>query len=382
LKKLKKITTKALTVSALSLMLVSQSNAQTSIEACQTLPKAMESNISSWKNISAKGNSIIDQIDKLASNVNGILKIEADLKRMDKQLGDAKKLFDTFVPIVTPVSSVKNVFKLASDTFGNIRTKGVSPAKDTATKIATQSGIRELQKQLDQNVKPKIQTTIDIANKNAAEVTAKLNSVNSSCKKLAATSCVLNQSFEQISNATKAASSLVNKATSAQNFYLGNESRLNDGLVKANNALAFSGDLSKQIGDIKKPISDIAGSVNKVGSLLDKKITIKVASFKKSFKLKDAFKKVGKIVKDIKKIPGVKNVEKQVNKPIEAVMNEVTKPISTALKPLKKGLKVPSVSLSSLDVGKLPDVNPDGPNGLPNLASLDPVLRSLMNACK
>ena len=111
MKKLKKITTKALTVSALSLMLVSQSNAQTSIEACQTLPKAMESNISSWKNISAKGNSIIDQIDKLASNVNGILKIEADLKRMDKQLGDAKKLFDTFVPIVTPVSSVKKRFQ-------------------------------------------------------------------------------------------------------------------------------------------------------------------------------------------------------------------------------------------------------------------------------
>jgi len=371
-----------LLASAFTLSLTNQSIAETSIEACQSLPKAMQSNIASWKSISAKGTSLISQIDKLASNVNGILKIEADLKSMDKQLGDAKKVFDTFIPVVTPISSVKNVFKLASNVFGNIRTNAVLPAKDVATKIATESGVRELQKQLDENVKPKIQKTIDIANRNVTEVTTKLNLVNSSCKKLAAASCVMNQPLDQISKATETAASLVNNATSVQSLYLGNESRVNDGLVKANNALAFSGDLSKQIKDIKNPISEIAGSVGKVGSLMDKKIKIKVATYNESFKLKDAFKKVGSIIKDIKKIPGVKDAENLVSKPIEAVMNEVTKPIEKALKPLEKGIKVPSVSTSSLDVGNIPDFNPEGPNGLPSLADLTPALLPLLNACK
>ena len=71
-----------------------------------------------------------------------------------------------------------------------------------------------------------------------------------------------------------------------------------------------------------------------------------------------------------------------MSKPIEAVMNEVTKPIEKALKPLEKGIKVPSVSTSSLDVGNIPDFNPEGPNGLPSLADLTPALLPLLNACK
>ena len=116
--------------------------AQNPIEACQTTPSSMTSNIQSWNDIAANGKSIIEQIDELASNVNGILKIEADLKKMDGDLKNSKKVFDMFIPVVTPVSSVKNVFKLASNTLGTIRSNGVSPAKDTATKIATESGIR------------------------------------------------------------------------------------------------------------------------------------------------------------------------------------------------------------------------------------------------
>lgn len=372
----------ALASTCLIIVFPNTANAQTSVQVCQALANVMEDNIASWKNISSKGDSIIMQIDKLSSNVNGILKIEADLKKMDTQLNDAKKLFDTFIPVVTAVSSVKNVFKLASDTFGTIRTRGVLPAKLAATRIARQSGVMELQEQLDKNVKPKIQKTIDIANKNTADVTEKLNTVRAACNKIATASCVLDLPLDQIFSVTKTALSLVNQTTGLQNIYLGNESRVNDGLAKANNALAFSGPISKQIADIKTPISDIAGSVNKVGDLLDKKIKIKIATFNESFKLKDAFKKVGRIVKTIKKIPGVKNVEKQVNKPIEAVMDEVTKPITSALKPLTKGLNVPSVDMGSLTIANIPDFTPEGPNGLPSLAALDPVLEPFLNACK
>ncbi len=378
---IKPVIGQALAAAFLTIVFAHTANAKTSIQICQSLPAAMEDNIASWKNISIKGHSIIKQIDQLASNVNGILKIEADLKNMDRQLNDAIKLFDTFIPVVTPVSSVKNVFKLASDTFATIRTRGVLPAKDAATRIATLSGVRELQKQLDQNVKPKIQKTINIANTNVADVTQKLNTVRVACNKIADANCLLDRPLDQVSSLTNTALSLVIQATRLQNAYLGNESRVNDGLAKANSALSFSVSLSKQIGDIKKPISDIAGSVNKVGGLMDKKIRIKIATFDESFKLKDAFKKVGSIVNTIKKIPGVKDVEKQVNKPIEAVMNEVTKPITSALKPLEKGLNVPSANMDSFKI-PLPDFTPEGPNGVSNLAGLDPVLEPLLKACK
>jgi hypothetical protein len=91
---------------------------------------------------------------------------------------------------------------------------------------------------------------------------------------------------------------------------------------------------------------------------------------------------VDSIVKTIKKIPGVKDIEKQVNKPIEAVMDEVTKPITSALKPLTKGLTVPSVNMGSLNITNIPDFTPEGPNGVPTLAGLDPVLEPLLTVCK
>lgn len=376
------IISKVLLAQALSVMIIGQSNAQTSLEACKTLPKAMEANIASWKNIATKGQSIISEIDKLASNVNGVLRIEADLESMDKQLGDAKRLFDTFIPIVTPVTSIKNIFQLASSTLGNLRSKGVLPAKNIATKIATQSGIREFQRQLDQNVKPLISKTIDKANENAADVTTKLNLVISSCRIIGTASCVMNQSMSQLSDATNGGASAVNKVTSAQDLYFSRETKVNDGLKTANSALAFSGGLSSKIRRIKKPISDIAGSINKVGGLLEQKVRIKIATYDESFKLKDALKKVDQIINTVKKIPGVKDVEKLVNKPIEAVMDQVTKPVEAALKPLANAIEVPAVKLANLNVSNTPDFNPDGPSGLPNLVAIDAQLQPLLNACK
>ena len=352
--------------------------AQNPIEACQTTPSSMTSNIQSWNDIAANGKSIIEQIDELASNVNGILKIEADLKKMDGDLKNSKKVFDMFIPVVTPVSSVKNVFKLASNTLGTIRSNGVSPAKDTATKIATESGIRELQRQLDENVKPQIQETIRIAEQNAAELTEKLSLLETTCSVIAAASCAVNQPLDEISNATKPAPSVVNSATTAQNEYLNLGQQLNSSLKKANNTLAFTDDFSKQIKDIQGPLKDITGGVNKLGGIMEQKIKIKAGPFNESFKLKTAFKEAGKIVKKLKKIPGVKQAENIVNEPIEAVMNEVTKPIEKSLKPLTKGLKLPSVDFNALNIGSVPNFDP---NGLPNPADITSPLQPLLTAC-
>jgi hypothetical protein len=67
--------------------------AQNPIEACQTTPSSMTSNIQSWNDIAANGKSIIEQIDELASNVNGILKIEADLKKNGWRFEEFQKSF-------------------------------------------------------------------------------------------------------------------------------------------------------------------------------------------------------------------------------------------------------------------------------------------------
>ena len=70
------------------------------IKACQTMPTTLQKNIDSWNDIASDGDKIISGIDKLASNVNGIIKIESDLKKMDGEVRSAKSVFDTFIPIV------------------------------------------------------------------------------------------------------------------------------------------------------------------------------------------------------------------------------------------------------------------------------------------
>lgn len=352
--------------------------ASENIDACQSMPGVLEANIKSWNNIAEVGGAIIGEIDKLASNVNGIVRIEADLKKMDTDVNGAKKVFDTLIPVVTPVASIKNVFKVASDTFGTIRSKAVLPAKDAATKIATESGIKEAQVQLDKKVKAQIKTAITLAKQNSADVSQLLKSLNDSCAAISTVSCVLKQPIEKISKATKKSPSIVQGVTSVQSAFLKEETGLNSALVKANNSLSFTGKLSNQINDIKKPIKDITGALNKVGGIMEKKINIKIGPVKESFKLKDGFKKVDKIVKKVKKIPGMKQAEKAVNKPIEAVMDVVTKPITNALKPLKKGLSVPKVDMASLDIGSIPNFDV---KKLPNVSDIERSVDPILIAC-
>ena len=150
-------------------------------------------------------------------------------------------------------------------------------------------------------------------------------------------------------------------------------------MVKANKTLSFSQNFAKEINKIKKPIKDITGAVNQVDKILNKKIKIKIKSFKESFKLKTAFKEVGSIVKKVKKIPGVKNVSSLVNKPIQKAMDVVTKPIDAALKPLKRGLNVPNVDFGSLNLGSLPDFNS---NRLPRITEFSKGMSPILEACK
>lgn len=349
------------------------------IKACQTMPTTLQKNIDSWNDIASDGDKIISEIDKLASNVNGIIKIESDLKKVDGDVRSAKSVFDTFIPIVTPVSSVKNVFKLASSTFGSIRSKGVIPAKNAVTKIVTETGIKKAQDQLDKKIKPQIQKAINLARQNAGEIEKLLATTKSACQKAYMKSCVFSQPIETISEATKNIPRIVETATSEQNNFIIDELRINSALVKANKTLAFSQNFAKEINKIKKPIKDITGAVNQVDKILNKKIQIKISSFKESFKLKTAFKKVGSIVKKVKKIPGVKNVSSLVNKPIQKAMDVVTKPIDAALKPLKRGLKVPSVDFGSLNLGSLPDFNS---NRLPSITEFSKGMSPILEACK
>lgn len=374
---------KKLFVTILLSTTVSYSAANASIAICQSLPSSLNENIESWQDISQKGSSIISEIDKLASNVNGILKMEDDLKSIDKQLLDAKKIFDTFIPIVGSVSSIKNVFTTASNTLGTISSKGVAPSKAVVTNIATQSGVRATQEELDQQVKPKLRNMVDFADDQIARLNEKLESINSACQTLAAASCVTGQSLDQISELSEPAVLLLNNATSKQQVYFEMEVSVNNALVKTNKALDFSNDLSKEISQIKKPISDIVGSVNKVGDIMNKKINIKISTFKEKFTVKQAFNKVGDIIKTVQKLPGVKDVAKKVNKPIEEVMDEVTKPINIALKPLTKGLKVPSFNQNDFSMGSLPDFSPPGPQGFgDSLADLDSLMLPLLNSCQ
>lgn len=356
------------------------SKASENIDACQSMPGVLEANIKSWNDIAEVGGAIIGEIDKLASNVNGVVRIEADLNKMDRDVNGAKKVFDTLIPVVTPVASIKNVFKAASNTFGTIRSKAVLPAKDSATKIATKSGIKEAQGQLDKKVKAQIKKAITLAKQNSSDVSKLLKSLNDSCASIGTSSCELREPINKISKATKKTPSIVQGATSVQGAFLKEETGLNSALVKANNSLSFTGKLSKQINGMKKPIKDITGALNKVGGIMEKKIKINIGPVKEKFKLKDGFKKVGKIVKKIKKkVPGVKQVEKLVNKPIEAVMDEVTKPITKALKPLKKGLSVPKVDMASLDIGSIPNFDL---KKLPNFSDIEESVDPILSACK
>ena len=355
-------------------------------QACQSAPSAVASNIKSWNDIAANGESIIEQTEKLASNVNGIVKIEEELTQMDKDLISSKRVFDLFTPLVSTVASIKNLFKLGSSTFNTLRTKGIVPAKDFSTTVSTKSGLKKAQEQLEENVTDNMEEGVKIAEQNSVELTEKLSQLETTCAVIRAASCAANLSLDELnelSRATQPALLAINLATSAQTEYLNAGQKLNSSLKKANDALVFTVDFSKQIKEINGPIKDITGTVNGLGKIMDKKITIHielpiVADFKESFKLKDAFKAVGSIIKTISNIPGVGDVIKEVNKPIEAAMSEVTKPVTTLLKPLTKGIKVPSVDLKAISIGEIPKFEP---KGLPNPADIISPLQSLLTAC-
>ena len=356
-------------------------------QACQSAPSAIASNIKSWDDIATNGESVIEQIEKLASNVNGIVKIEEELTKMDKDLVSTKKVFDLFTPLVSTVASVKNLFKLGSSTFNTLRTKGIVPAKDFSTTVSTKSGLKEAQKQLEENVTDNMEEGVKIAEQNSAELTEKLSQLETTCAVIRAASCAANLSLDELNElslATQPALLAVNSATSAQSEYLSVGQKLDSSLKQANKALVFTADFSKQIKEINGPIKDITGTVNDLGKIMDKKIKIEVElpfpipDIEESFKLKDAFKEIGKIIKTISNIPGLKELIKEVNKPIEAAMSEVTKPVTTLLKPLTKGIKVPSVDLKAINIGEIPNLEP---KGLPNPAAIISPLQSLLTKC-
>lgn len=333
----------------LGMLFAINTNAAYQIEACSSVPPPIQSNINAWKEIASQGESIINNIDKLASNVNGILKVNDDLKKMSSDLSSAAKTFNTLIPVVTPVASIKNVFSTSEKILNSINTNGVKPAFNITDQISTKTGIKELQNKLDKEVKPEIQNIVNQAKKNAADLNSQLSMFNSACNTLTAvnSACIISVPQDKINQLNSSSSKIIFDLTSTQNNFVSLEKKVNSNLSDLNKVINFSDDLQKATNDIKSPVTNIAGNVSKVGQLLEKKIKIKIATYDESFTLKHAFNEVNNIVKTIKKIPGVKNVESQVNKPITEVMDEVTKPIEQALKPLEKGLKTPSFDLSS-----------------------------------
>ena len=365
----------------LSSAFVIHANAAMQIDACSKLPTPVQSNINAWNDIALQGNNIINNIDNLASNVNAILKVDADLKKMESDLTAATKTFGTLIPVVSPVASVKNVFTLANDTFGELNNKGVKPSHNITDQIATKSGIKALQSKLDKEVKPQIQKIVDQASKNATELTAQLSKFKSACSALANFNQSCTVPTAQINQLNTSSTRIVADLTSAQNDFVALEKKVNSNLKDVQSAIDFSQDMEKAVATLKSPVDAIAGSVGKVGDLLSKKIKIKVATFNKSFTLKSAFKEVNSIIKTIKKIPGVKNVERAVNKPITAVMDEVTKPMEQAIKPLQKGLKPPSFSLSSFStkIGSFNTITNDLNNSANNATKRYQDLTGMLN---
>ena len=280
----------------LSSFFVINANAALQIDACSKLPTPVQSNINAWNDIASQGKTIIANIDNLASNVNGILKVDSDLKKMESDLDNANKTFRILIPIVSPVSSVKNVFNLANDTFNNLNSKGVKPSHNITDQVANKSGIRALQSKLDKEVKPQIQKIVDQASKNATELTAQLSKFKSACSALANFNQSCTVPTAKINQLNTSSTRIVADLTSAQNDFVTLEKKVNRNLRDVQSAIDFSSSVQKAVDVLKSPVNAIAGNIGKTNGLLTKKIKIKVATFNKSFTLKSAFKEVNSII--------------------------------------------------------------------------------------
>jgi prefoldin subunit 5 len=312
-------------------------------------------------------NKMNDDISTFESYITDLTDVNANIKTAQINIKKGLDVLNTIVPLTKEVKPVNTILTIPQKTLKLVN-DGLTPAAKTIDDLINNSGLKTLQNELDQKVKPTIAKIVNDGKSFTANVKSANIGIETICNQIQA--CVnypngyggypaINPSAYQAkiiqqNEAVKLLTTPVNDISQAAQDITLVLKVIDDIIVKVNTKLAFIKSYTQRVKSLDSTLNNIVNPLDQVDNVFNQKITISILTFNESFTVRQAFNDVASIIDTINKIPFVSDVENVVESPIQVAMNVVTEPLQKAEAQLEKdtdfNLSGVSLSISSDDL--------------------------------